>query len=850
MNAQDIKNHFATNGGNVAFVFEDSLLARQELATADLGPDVEILEYKGDAFAAKCRIRALAPGKKLVVLAVGASPLAPGGDPGAFPLLGELMASGECAAETPVSFMNRKGMDLSDPELLAVVTRHLGELSTAKAETVFAGLPGGAWTAEAAVRGLVGIRLGFKDLPDWNDVFARLFVADAEGVRSPGRKTKASFLFDAENTDLLRETNRECARRFGAEGRLPAGADIGVLGFFSAAAERVKYNAIVRPLAPVPADPYAALRETDSGRLDRIDSFVRRASANARSSKSFLDALDALAGRVKEESIVAAYGPTAEYGFVAGRLPEAVLRGLASAGLSANAAEKAAAAARIADSPSADEDAKDLARAAGAMARFYALRSGIGTFALRTAAECVEAYASSWWRLDREYRLALEHFGSVRDDGRKAALEAAKDAFETDAQDAFNEMNLAWTALFAAGNGDVPGVLKQEEFAARKIDPSVKIAVVVSDALRYEVALEVADRLNAERGSVEVEPGLARIPTETRYTKAALLPHASVEFEPGEDLRLDGGKSTVSTADKEKILRGRCANGLCVTARDLRQKSQAERRDLFKSRLVYVFHNSIDDGGHAAGTGQDFARKVRDAVDELVNLVRNIQNTCNVNNLWLVADHGFLLGDREIPDGEKIPVESSEVPAEKTTRYYFTRSGAALHGIVKFPLGGGLFVASPAGTRRFRAQGGYTFVHGGCSLQELVIPVLHSRLLDSVATRRREKVGVAILGSDLRVQSSRLRFELLQKEAVSADVQERTVKCALFAGDAPASPEILVKLDSKNASPDDRHYPVELTLSGPAPGILTLKVFGSEDGLNPLDSKTVTNNTLIGQDDW
>ena len=61
MNAQDIKNHFATNGGNVAFVFEDSLLARQELATADLGPDVEILEYKGDAFAAKCRIRALAP---------------------------------------------------------------------------------------------------------------------------------------------------------------------------------------------------------------------------------------------------------------------------------------------------------------------------------------------------------------------------------------------------------------------------------------------------------------------------------------------------------------------------------------------------------------------------------------------------------------------------------------------------------------------------------------------------------------------------------------------------------------------------------------------------------------------
>ena len=78
MNAQDIKNHFETTGSRVAFVFEDSLFVREEIARADFGPGVEVLEYRGDAFAAKCRIRALGPERRLVVLVAGASPLARG----------------------------------------------------------------------------------------------------------------------------------------------------------------------------------------------------------------------------------------------------------------------------------------------------------------------------------------------------------------------------------------------------------------------------------------------------------------------------------------------------------------------------------------------------------------------------------------------------------------------------------------------------------------------------------------------------------------------------------------------------------------------------------------------------
>ena len=109
---------------------------------------------------------------------------------------------------------------------------------------------------------------------------------------------------------------------------------------------------------------------------------------------------------------------------------------------------------------------------------------------------------------------------------------------------------------------------------------------------------------------------------------------------------------------------------------------------------------------------------------------------------------------------------------------------------------------------------------------------------------------MTILGSILQVQSSRLKFELLQNEAVSAEVQERTVRCALFSDSGPVSNEIEVKLDSTSGLPEDRRKIVELILNGSAPGLLTLKVFAEGDSLNPLATKPVTNNTLIEQDNW
>ena len=849
MTAKDIEQYFKTSGKNVAFVFEDDVFARDEIRAFDLGANTKVVEYNGEAFAMKCRIRNLEPGERLVVLVPELSPLAAGRRAADFALLGELMANGECAAENSNAFMAAHGMNLSSAELVGIISRHLSEMTTEKAKAVFEGKFGPEFSAETATLGIAAIHLGMTELPDWHELFVRLFASDAEAVKAPAKKSKSSFLLESKYEDIAAVVSRKCAWYFGAEGQIPVGDEIGVKGYFSCPAQRLKYNAIVRPLSLLPSDPYSSLRVTDVACLDRMDAFLRKAAElpeNRR--KQFFAALDVLSGQVSKEKLVEVYGATSCFGFYFSNLSTAVLCSMAKDSFGSASSEKAAAAERVANSKPMIKDIEYLAKAEAAMARFYAEKSKVGTFSLNSPEEIVAAYVGGWWRLDREYRVALENFSSIEGDSYRAKVEEAKDKFETDAQETFNEMNVAWTNLYSGGA--VAGAVSQESFYKEVYDPGIKMAFVISDALRYEVALEVMDRLNAERSSVSMRAGIASLPSETKYTKALLLPHSSVQFNVEKPISLDGGKLTATTADKELIVKAHCADGVCVTADLLKSKSQAEKREIFKHKVVYVFHDTIDASGHDAATGQDVARVCRNAVEELVVLIKNIQNSCNVNNVYLVSDHGFLMGDRAIPDGEKIPVEEAEAALEKTTRYYFTENPTEIHGIKKVALPEGKYVAMPSGTRRFKANGSYTFVHGGASLQEVLIPVMHSRLLGTEATHNRQKVGVMILGGDLKVQSSRLKFTLLQNEAVSSEIQEQTVKCALYADSGAVSDVKAVKLASTGASLDSRKYEVELVLNGSASGILSLKVFSETDQLNPLAEKQVTNNTLIELDEW
>jgi hypothetical protein len=196
-----------------------------------------------------------------------------------------------------------------------------------------------------------------------------------------------------------------------------------------------------------------------------------------------------------------------------------------------------------------------------------------------------------------------------------------------------------------------------------------------------------------------------------------------------------------------------------------------------------------------------------------------------------------------------------EETLEKSSRYYLTRSDADVSGIIKFPLGEvsamenvpDVWVAVPQGTNRLAApSGGYMFTHGGAALQEIIIPVINSR---QERADNKQPVGVMILDRKLSMQASRLRFKLLQTEAVSMNTKERIIRVALYHNDEPVTPIVEVMLDKTAASLDDRKIMVDLTLNKNVDAkILQLKIYDVTDDLNPLFKENVTNNTLIEND--
>ncbi len=106
------------------------------------------------------------------------------------------------------------------------------------------------------------------------------------------------------------------------------------------------------------------------------------------------------------------------------------------------------------------------------------------------------------------------------------------------------------------------------------------------------------------------------------------------------------------------------------------------------------------------------------------------------------------------------------------------------------------------------------------------------------------------MSHNLTMVSSRLKFQLIQTEAVSMTMQERRIACQLFCGEEPVSMEKEIVLNSPDSTNlNNRLYELSLNLNkSVSSSMLQLRIVDVDDRLNPLIKETVRNNTIIEQD--
>lgn len=383
----------------------------------------------------------------------------------------------------------------------------------------------------------------------------------------------------------------------------------------------------------------------------------------------------------------------------------------------------------------------------------------------------------------------------------------------------------------------VPGYPKQTDFyrdqaaAFRRRDQ--KVVVTISDALRYEVAEECQREIRKlPRYDADLKPMIAALPSYTQLGMAALLPN--------EDLTLSGdaavssfGEPTQGTANRQKILgKGRAGDlAKAMKADDFMNMKADEGKALFRDHdILYLYHNRIDIIGDKLATEDRVTEAAEDAIEDLTKLVRKL-TTANFSNILITADHGFLYQHRALDETDfSVADPTGAEILFKNRRFVIGRGLNETAGMKKFSstelgLSGDLDVLIPNSINRMRVKGaGSRFVHGGATLEEVVIPVLR------VGKRREADVGKVdvqiIAPSRSLISSGQTAVALYQAQPVSEKQQQRDLLAGIYAQDGTLiSDEHQLAFDFTSQNPRERELPITFLLSRAADGFNNQDVF-------------------------
>ena len=832
----------------VLFIFNNEFLAA-ELAGLEWCTGYRYVDFKGDWFTVKYNLDNDWQYDKVILMMHQPSPLQVKSLQATFPLMDLLVANMEYHSQDYAAFIQQNGLPDTDKKLVRFVEKNIMQLQSDKMQKLFAPYyQDKSITTDKFVRGFLSSYMGQQRILDWDAIIVRLLIL---GRSSEQQKRTDFYVKLRGNKDVADALKQKLTDIFGTTYNDNTDTKVGSI------VKVLKYNAIVQNLAPVDADNYKQNRINDSLALQQMNRILELALSQEKSAKALMELFDELGADIRDEELIRWYGTEANFYFIPEALCLPIIKTLLEKKIET---EPDGVINRIEDLFLKHNDHGVMAQVmdyALLVARFYQKTLSLGSLTLNTPDEYVVRYQEDYYVVDQLYRQAEELYYKIGPSSELfTTIQQTKSNLDQNYAKLSNRMNLEWTRCIKdAGGMKEVHLLRQHDFYDERIKPiQKKVVVIVSDALRYEVAQELIGELAKSRHVATLKPALAMLPTETKYCKPSLLPHNELKlYGQGDKQDMAVDNHILDTTEKRSDQLQRYRDGaICVPFETVAEYNLDKNREIFKHSLVYIFHDVIDKTGHD-GNAKQVTQACREAITELGTMIPRIHASYNVTEVYVTSDHGFLFNDIVFAEKDKHKIE--EEPIERSSRYYLTHSDKEVNGVIKFPLdevsgmvnGGDVYVAVPQGTNRLAApSGGYMFTHGGAAMQEIIIPVITSR---QERGDNKQPVGVMILDRKLSMQASRLRFKLLQTEAVSMDMKERIVSVALYHNDEAVTPVKTIALDKTDPSLDNRKIQVDLTLNKSVDvKVLQLKVFDVTDELNPLIKENVTNNTLIEND--
>lgn len=797
-----------------------------------------------------------------------------------FGLIGELLANEELQIDDAAVIIQELKINVS---MKPLVNKYLSELKKSGIKSALKSLFLQAEVSEEKLqRGLLGAILNAKVLEDWAVVMMRLvaFSLDEYAVEWNKRyeRIKEANLIDA--------LNDKVKIYFGTVLKTGSHEELKELAL------RVKYNLITQGLDLNDKDPYSVYKIKDAFVLLNLEQIKKMLYNKSKVSVSFIEAMQKNGENIKESKLVECYGYNVTYNCYNDALRLCLLSTILNDYLKKGKDVRDALLIlkqHIKDNSAFRETIEFLLNGITLSDfiqsyRSFSFDNNPNTF--------VEKYIGAknnkehYSKIDFLYRKSLYHFRKKGAYDHESDYKELYEEFDEGLNQLKKNIELKYLNMVYDLNTSWMKSLKAYDFDYQKIKEACvqhfplqydffndnvkgetnKIAVIISDGLRYEVAEELAELLQQKKDKIKTELAwnLASIPSTTLFGMANLLPSKDSNYlgKKGieiENISTNGMSNRAAILEQSQKNTGKSTR--VVSAEEVKNNASKDNREIFKANIVYVYHDEIDSISHSKGKEHHAIGGSETAIQDLDKLVTKIIGS-NVTKIIITADHGFLYRDSKIKEQDKIDWTDVNLGVDSTIEQ------GARHTVINkhiAPLTQGYAfdlknttkykedyqVHTPVSTNRLKGRGvTYDYTHGGASLQELVVPVLTISSMTSKETRERQKVNIKLVSDKLSVKSNVLKdVQFIQSDSISAFILKRKVDVALYEGKECVSNKKTVEFKFTSEKPSERIQSVSLTLQKKTSGsLLHLRVYDVEDMLNPLIDVPVKNNTLIERD--
>ncbi|MEH7309350.1 BREX-1 system phosphatase PglZ type A, partial [Neobacillus drentensis] len=405
-----------------------------------------------------------------------------------------------------------------------------------------------------------------------------------------------------------------------------------------------------------------------------------------------------------------------------------------------------------------------------------------------------DQYANEWYMVDKAYRnfmncyLKVIHRDWLGDVPNKLTNWYENEFLIRLANDTNQWLEHSWNTK----------VKRQTSFFQTYINPilekeTTKIFVIISDAFRYECAMELQEKLNRHtNGKAVVQPMVASLPTYTKLGMASLMPHKVLTLRNNGSILTDN-MLTDGLVNRQKVLQSKEPNSAVFHLNELLVwKRQQMDEKLKGKRLVYLYHDFIDAIGDSRKTERETYDAVEKAISDLDNAVSRL-SSLQAKRIFITADHGFLFQFKQIENYGKIESPSGN-KVDGNRRFSIGNLLNAVEGCIKLnqrqtPLSQ-TDVIIAKGLNRFIGGGGLQFIHGGATPQEVVIPVIDYRRIEKAVP---VEISVAVI--DKIITNYRVPITFYQEQSVGDAFIPRIIKAAFYKDGERISNEVVLHFD-------------------------------------------------------